>query len=192
MISGLSLLPACAVRHPVCIRPSCTSWSISTSLTAILICITALATAKGQGFDPRTANQQLLRQLQEDSARQRARARTREDAEDAAEAERKLPPDFSQFSTPAEPLPRIVTPPPISAARSLPTGVSGKVSCSLRSVGITIDINGEIDNSTVESVSKLFDQYHEQQRKWHLVSSAEIPPHNKVHSILAHNQSISE
>ena len=27
MISGLSLLPACAVRHPVCIRPSCTSWS---------------------------------------------------------------------------------------------------------------------------------------------------------------------
>ena len=27
MISGLSLLPACAVRHPVCIRPSCASWS---------------------------------------------------------------------------------------------------------------------------------------------------------------------
>ena len=27
MIIGLSLLPACAVRHPVCIRPSCTSWS---------------------------------------------------------------------------------------------------------------------------------------------------------------------
>jgi hypothetical protein len=27
MIGGLSLLPACAVRHPVCIRPSCASWS---------------------------------------------------------------------------------------------------------------------------------------------------------------------
>src|SRR5450631_2403223 len=27
MISGLSLLPACAARHPVCIRPSCASWS---------------------------------------------------------------------------------------------------------------------------------------------------------------------
>jgi hypothetical protein len=27
MISGLSLLPACAVRHRVCIRPSCASWS---------------------------------------------------------------------------------------------------------------------------------------------------------------------
>jgi len=27
VISGLSLLPACAVRRPVCIRPSCASWS---------------------------------------------------------------------------------------------------------------------------------------------------------------------
>jgi hypothetical protein len=27
MISGLSLLSACAVRHPVCFRPSCASWS---------------------------------------------------------------------------------------------------------------------------------------------------------------------
>jgi hypothetical protein len=28
VISGLSLLPAFAVRHPVCIRSSCTSWSL--------------------------------------------------------------------------------------------------------------------------------------------------------------------
>ena len=34
MISGLSLLPAFAVRHPVCIRPSCTSWSRRLSRTA--------------------------------------------------------------------------------------------------------------------------------------------------------------
>jgi hypothetical protein len=34
VISGLSLLPAFAVRHPVCIRPSCTSWSRRLSRTA--------------------------------------------------------------------------------------------------------------------------------------------------------------
>ena len=34
MIGGLSLLPAFAVRHPVCIRPSCTSWSRRLSRTA--------------------------------------------------------------------------------------------------------------------------------------------------------------
>jgi len=34
VISGLSLLPAFAVRHPVCIRPSCTSWSHRLSRTA--------------------------------------------------------------------------------------------------------------------------------------------------------------
>ena len=34
VISGLSLLPACAVRHPVCIRLSCTSWSRRLSRTA--------------------------------------------------------------------------------------------------------------------------------------------------------------
>src|ERR1700745_2809496 len=28
VIGGLSLLPAFAVRHPVCIRPSCISWSL--------------------------------------------------------------------------------------------------------------------------------------------------------------------
>ena len=123
---------------------------IFTSLTAVLICITALATAKGQGFDPRAANEQLFRQLQEDSARQRARTRTREDAEDAAEAQRNLPPDFSQFSTPAEAAPPVVTAPRIHAARSIPTGVSGEVSCSLRSVGIDIDINGEIDKGHLE------------------------------------------
>ena len=33
MISGLSLLPAFAVRRPVCIRPSCTSWSRRLSRT---------------------------------------------------------------------------------------------------------------------------------------------------------------
>ena len=34
MIGGLSLLPAFAVRHPVCIHPSCTSWSRRLSRTA--------------------------------------------------------------------------------------------------------------------------------------------------------------
>jgi hypothetical protein len=34
MISGLSLLAACAVRDPVCIRPSCTSWSQRLSRSA--------------------------------------------------------------------------------------------------------------------------------------------------------------
>jgi hypothetical protein len=34
VIGGLSLLPAFAVRHPVCIRPSCTSWSRRLSRTA--------------------------------------------------------------------------------------------------------------------------------------------------------------
>ena len=34
MISGLSLLPAFAIRHPVCIRLSCTSWSRRLSRTA--------------------------------------------------------------------------------------------------------------------------------------------------------------
>ena len=33
-ISGLSLLPAFAVHHPVCVRPSCTSWSRRLSRTA--------------------------------------------------------------------------------------------------------------------------------------------------------------
>jgi len=40
VISGLSLLPACAVRHPVCIRPSCASWSQRLSRSV-----------SGRGFD---------------------------------------------------------------------------------------------------------------------------------------------
>jgi ATP-dependent protease ClpP protease subunit len=138
---------------------------LSRSLIAVLICFIVFAQAKAQDIDVRSAYDLLIRQFQEDFARQRARARIREDAEDAAEAQRNLPADFSQFSTPVEAAPPVVTAPPIYAARSIPTGVSGEISCSLRSVGITIDINGEIDNATVESVSKFFDQYHEQQRK---------------------------
>jgi ATP-dependent protease ClpP protease subunit/predicted ester cyclase len=54
---------------------------------------------------------------------------------------------------------------PRSAARQIPPGVSGKISCDGKSVNIGININGEINSAAVESVRKLFDQYHEQQRK---------------------------
>jgi hypothetical protein len=43
--------------------------------------------------------------------------------------------------------------------------VMGHVSCGGRSVGIAIDIDGEIDATTVESVSKLFEEYREQMKK---------------------------
>jgi ATP-dependent protease ClpP protease subunit len=43
--------------------------------------------------------------------------------------------------------------------------VTGHVSCSGRSVGISIDIDGEIDEATVDSVSKLFVELHEQEKK---------------------------
>jgi ATP-dependent protease ClpP protease subunit len=43
--------------------------------------------------------------------------------------------------------------------------VTGHVSCSGRSVGISMDIDGEIDEATVDSVSKLFDELHERKKK---------------------------
>jgi hypothetical protein len=53
-----------------------------------------------------------------------------------------------------------------SAAPQIPPGVSGTVTCSPRGVSTNIDINGELDATTVESVRKLFEEYHEQQTKW--------------------------
>ena len=75
---------------------------IPTGLTAVLICLTVFTLAKAQGVDVRSANELLIRQLQEDFARQRARARAREDAEDAAEEAQRNRLDFSQFGVPAE------------------------------------------------------------------------------------------
>jgi hypothetical protein len=43
--------------------------------------------------------------------------------------------------------------------------VTGHVSCGGRSVGISIDIDGEINEATVDSVSKLFAELHEQKKK---------------------------
>lgn len=75
---------------------------IPTGLTAVLICLTVFTLAKAQGVDVRSANELLIRQLQEDFARQRARARAREDAEDAADEAQRNRLDFSQFGVPAE------------------------------------------------------------------------------------------
>jgi hypothetical protein len=111
------------------------------SLVTVLICFIVFAQAKAQDVDVQSANDLLIRQLQEDFARQRARARIREDAEDAAEAQSNLRAARSQFGTTDE-APAPVATAQQSYSRSLPTGVSGGVSCSLRSVGITLDING--------------------------------------------------
>jgi ATP-dependent protease ClpP protease subunit len=43
--------------------------------------------------------------------------------------------------------------------------VTGNVPCNGTAVGLSIDIDGEIDARTVESVSKLFDEYHERETK---------------------------
>jgi hypothetical protein len=56
-------------------------------------------------------------------------------------------------------------PAPRIAKSKMSTGVSGKVSCIGSSVGITIDIHGEINSAATESVSKLFNEFHEQQKK---------------------------
>src|ERR1700682_5949708 len=142
-----------------------------------------LAPVRANAFDVQEAQDQLYRQLQEDAARQRARARIREDAEDAEDARQRAraaareaadelmqpskgPLDFSQFGVPVQ------TPsaanqndaPPI-LRRELPAGVSGKVSCASSSVGLAMGINGDINASTVESVRKLSDQYHELAQK---------------------------
>ena len=42
-----------------------------------------------------------------------------------------------------------------------PAKVIGSVSCSGDEVGLSIGINGEIDDTTVESVAKLFDRWHQ-------------------------------
>jgi hypothetical protein len=43
--------------------------------------------------------------------------------------------------------------------------VTGHISCGGGSVGISIDIEGEIDAATVERVSKLFEESREQKKK---------------------------
>ena len=50
-------------------------------------------------------------------------------------------------------------------AHGAPGGVTGHVSCSGRSVGISVDIDGEIDEAMAESVSKLFEEMHEKEKK---------------------------
>jgi ATP-dependent protease ClpP protease subunit len=47
------------------------------------------------------------------------------------------------------------------ADRGKPAKVTGSVSCSGDAVGVSIDIDGEIDSGTVESVGRLFDNYHQ-------------------------------
>lgn len=66
-------------------------------------------------------------------------------------------------SKPATATEDIVAPP--VAARQMANGVAGSVLCWGSSVDVNIDIQGEITAATVESVSKLLDQFHEQQRK---------------------------
>jgi hypothetical protein len=75
---------------------------IWTTGVIFLICFSARTAAWSQSIDPRTATEQLIREVQEDFARQRARARAREDAEDAAEIAQRNRLDFSQFGVPAE------------------------------------------------------------------------------------------
>jgi hypothetical protein len=53
----------------------------------------------------------------------------------------------------------------LRAARGDSAKVAGSVSCNGTAVGLSIDIDGEIDARTVESVSKLFDEYHERETK---------------------------
>ena len=51
------------------------------------------------------------------------------------------------------------------AAHIGPASVTGDVPCEGSAVGFSIDINGEIDASTVESVSRLFAAYHDKEAK---------------------------
>lgn len=71
--------------------------------TACLVTFSALPNAHTQDLSPAAGIDQLLRWTMEDIARQRARAREQEAAE---EARSKLP-DFSQYGIPAEPSRRI-------------------------------------------------------------------------------------
>jgi ATP-dependent protease ClpP protease subunit len=50
---------------------------------------------------------------------------------------------------------------PYQSARGESAKVTGDVPCSGIEVGLSINIDGEIDTRTVESVGKLFDQYHQ-------------------------------
>jgi ATP-dependent protease ClpP protease subunit len=135
-----------------------------------LIPLAPLAAAKAQQVDPSAVIDQLTQWTMEDIARQRARAGQQE-ADD--EAQRNLP-DLSQYGTPVE-VPRRQQKRPKSSNEiqmskapqmaEAASGVAGHVSCSGRSVGISIDINGEIDEGTVESVSKLFEELHQQEKK---------------------------
>lgn len=43
--------------------------------------------------------------------------------------------------------------------------VSGRISCAGSSVGISLDIHGEIDAATAESVRELFEQYHDRKKR---------------------------
>jgi hypothetical protein len=54
---------------------------------------------------------------------------------------------------------------PWQIAQAASGSVTGHVSCGGGSVGIGIDIDGEIDAATVESVSKLFEEFREQRKK---------------------------
>jgi len=71
--------------------------------------------------------------------------------------------DAALNSKPATATDDIVAPP--AAARRMANGVAGSVLCWGSSVDVNIDIQGKITAATVESVGKLFDQFHEQQRK---------------------------
>ncbi|MBB5050998.1 hypothetical protein HNQ36_000952 [Afipia massiliensis] len=51
------------------------------------------------------------------------------------------------------------------AAHGESATVSGKVSCAGSSVGISIDIDGELTAATAESIRKLFDDFHEKEKK---------------------------
>ena len=92
---------------------------ILASLATALISPTAFAPARAQGFDPQSANEWLMRQLNEDIARQRARAQAQEAADDA---KRNLP-DYSGYAVPTEE-------PPARRARP-----SNEMHCTTMSMG---------------------------------------------------------
>jgi hypothetical protein len=54
---------------------------------------------------------------------------------------------------------------PWQTAQAASGSVTGHISCGGGSVGISIDIDGEIDAATVERVSKLFEESREQKKK---------------------------
>jgi hypothetical protein len=67
---------------------------------------------------------------------------------------------------------------PWQIAQAASGSVTGYVSCSGDAVGITIDIDGEIDAATVESVSKLFEEFGEQRKKVDSGVTCEAAPQN--------------